>query len=64
MNEKDYIVIITTKRTEMNVNVKAVNKKEAKEKIIDVLNRCNLFEHKSLKDFKLKCCLRKEGLLN
>ena len=53
MNEKDYIVIITTKRTEMNVNVKAVNKKEAKEKIIDVLNRCNLFEHKSLKDFKL-----------
>lgn len=64
MNEKDYIVIITTKRTEMNINVKAVNKKEAKEKIKDVLNRCNLFGHKSLKDFKLKCYIKKEGLCN
>lgn len=55
MKEKNYIVNIMTKQTEMNINVKAVNKQEAKEKIIDVLKRCNLFGHKSLSDFKLNC---------
>ena len=55
MKEKDYIVSITTNKTEMNVNVKAVSKNEAKDKIIDVLKRCNLFGHKSLNDFKLNC---------
>ena len=55
MKEKNYIVIITTNKTKMNVNVKAVNKKEAQEKIIDVLKRCNLFGHKSLNDFRLNC---------
>ena len=55
MKEKNYIVNIMTKQTEMNINVKAVNKKEAKDKIIDVLKRCNLFGHKSLNDFKLNC---------
>ena len=55
MKEKNYIVIITTNKTKMNVNVKAVNKKEAQEKNIDVLKRCNLFGHKSLNDFRLNC---------
>ena len=52
---KNYLVNITTNKAEMNINVKAVNKNEAREQIIDVLKRCNLFGHKSLNDFKLNC---------
>lgn len=52
---KNYIVSITTNKTEMNINVEALNKNEAKDKIVDVLKRCNLFGHKSLNDFKLNC---------
>lgn len=52
---KNYIVNITTNKTEMNVNVKAFNKKEAKEQVIDVLTRCNLFGHKNINEFKLNC---------
>lgn len=52
---KNYIVSITTNKTEMNINVEALNKNEAKDKIVDVLKRCNLFGYKSLNDFKLNC---------
>ena len=34
MKEKNYIVNIMTRQTEMNINVKAVNKKEAKKKLL------------------------------
>lgn len=55
MQENNYIVGITANNSTMNIRVKALNKKKAKEMVQDVLIRCNLFGFNSLKEFKLTC---------
>lgn len=52
---KEYIVTIITRKNELEVSVKAENKKEAKKMVEDVLIKCNLFGFKLLNDFRLKC---------
>lgn len=52
---KNYIVIIISKGKKQEVQVKAKNKKEAKEMVIDVLTKCDLFGIKNINEIKLKC---------
>ena len=52
---KNYIVIIIEKNKTQEVQVKANNKKEAKDMVIDVLTKCNLFKVKDINKIKLKC---------
>ena len=52
---KNYIVIIIEKNKTQEVQVKANNKKEAKDMVIDVLTKCDLFKVKDINKIKLKC---------
>lgn len=52
---KNYIVIIIEKNKKQEVQVKANNKKEAKDMVIDVLTKCDLFKVKDINKIKLKC---------
>ena len=52
---KNYIVIIIEKNKTQEVKVKANNKKEAKDMVIDVLTKCDLFKVKDINKIKLKC---------
>lgn len=61
---KNYIVTIITKKSKLDVCVKAENKKEAKGMVQDVLIKCNLFGFKSLKEFKFKCLRKYKEALN
>lgn len=52
---KNYIVIIIEKNKTQEVQVKANNKKEAKDMVINVLTKCDLFKVKDINKIKLKC---------
>ena len=53
--DKGYIVTIISNNNKQEVQVKAKNKNSAKEMVINVLLKCDLFGIKSLDDIKLKC---------
>ena len=58
---KNYIVIITTKKTEVKVNTLATSKREAIDMVKDVLTKCDLFGFKSLDSFSFECYREKKG---
>lgn len=53
--DKGYIVTIISNNNKQEVQVKAKNKNNAKEMVINVLLKCDLFGIKSLDDIKLEC---------
>lgn len=53
--DKGYIVTIISNNNKQEVQVKAKNKNSAKEMVINVLLKCDLFGIKSLDDIKLEC---------
>lgn len=53
--EKDYVVTIITKNKKDIMYVNAISKKNAIEKVSDVILNSSLYKVSSKKDFKLKC---------
>lgn len=53
--DKGYIVTIISNNNKQEVQVKAKNKNSAKEMVINVLLKCDLFGINSLDDIKLEC---------
>ena len=53
--EKDYVVTIITKDKKDIMYVNAISKKNAIEKVSDVILNSSLYEVNTTKEFKLKC---------
>ena len=52
---KEYIVTIISKTQKQEIQLKATNKKEAKEMVFDVITNNYLFKNKKLNNIKIKC---------
>lgn len=52
---KEYIVTIISKKQKQEIQLKATNKKEAKEMVIDVITNTYLFKNQKLNNIKIKC---------
>ena len=52
---KEYIVTIISRKQKQEIQLKATNKKEAKEMVIDVITNTYLFKNKKLNNIKIKC---------
>ena len=52
---KEYIVTIISRKQKQEIQLKATNKKEAKEMVIDVITNTYLFKNQKLNNIKLKC---------
>ena len=52
---KEYIVTIISRKQKQEIQVKATNKKEAKEMVIDVITNTYLFKNQKLNNIKIKC---------
>lgn len=55
MRKTKYVVSMITKNAKIDVNIEALNKKEAIKIVEEMIVRCNYFGYKSLEDFKLNC---------
>ena len=52
---KNYLVTIILNNKKQEIQVEAKNKKEAKEMVVNVITKCDLFGVKNIKSVKLKC---------
>lgn len=52
---KEYIVTIISRKQKQDIQLKATNKKEAKEIVIDVITNTYLFKNQKLNNIKIKC---------
>ena len=52
---KEYIVTIISRKQKQEIQLKATNKKEAKEMVIDVITNTYLFKNQKLNNIKIKC---------
>ena len=52
---KEYIVTIISRKQKQEIQLKATNKKEAKEMVIDVITNAYLFKNQKLNNIKIKC---------
>ena len=52
---KEYIVTIISRKQKQEIQLKAKNKKEAKEMVIDVITNTYLFKNQKLNNIKIKC---------
>ncbi len=52
---KEYIVTIISRKQKQEIQLKAANKKEAKEMVIDVITNTYLFKNQKLNNIKIKC---------
>ena len=52
---KEYIVAIISRKQKQEIQLKATNKKEAKEMVIDVITNTYLFKNQKLNNIKIKC---------
>lgn len=52
---KNYMVIIIEENKKQEVQVKAENKLVAKEMVLNVLKKCDLFRINNIDNIKLKC---------
>ena len=52
---KEYIVTIISRKQKQEIQLKATNKKEAKEMVIDVITNTYLFKYQKLNNIKIKC---------
>lgn len=52
---KEYIVTIISRKQKQEIQLKATNKKEAKEMVIDVITNTFLFKNQKLNNIKIKC---------
>lgn len=53
--KKEYIVTIISRKQKQEIQLKATNKKEAKEMVIDVITNTYLFKNQKLNNIKIKC---------
>ena len=56
---KDYIVSVICNGGVDDIQVKAKNRREAKQMVEDVLLKCDIFGFKSKNEFNLKCKRRR-----
>lgn len=52
---KEYIVTIISRKQKQEIQLKATNKKEAKEMVIDVITNTYLLKNQKLNNIKIKC---------
>lgn len=52
---EEYIVTIISRKQKQDIQLKATNKKEAKEIVIDVITNTYLFKNQKLNNIKIKC---------
>ena len=52
---KEYIVTIISRKQKQEIQLKATNKKEAKEIVVDVITNTYLFKNQKLNNIKIKC---------
>ena len=52
---KEYIVTIISRKQKQEIQLKATNKKEAKEMVIDVITNTYLFKNQKINNIKIKC---------
>ena len=52
---KEYIVTIISRKQKQEIQLKATNKKEAKEMVIDVIKNTYLLKNQKLNNIKIKC---------
>jgi hypothetical protein len=52
---KEYIVTIISRKQKQEIQLKATNKKEAKEMVIDVITNTYLFKNQKFNNIKIKC---------
>ena len=52
---KEYIVTIISRKQKQDIQLKATNKKEAKEIVVDVITNTYLFKNQKLNNIKIKC---------
>lgn len=52
---KEYIVTIISRKQKQEIQLKATNKKEAKEMVIDVITNTYLLKNQKLSNIKIKC---------
>ena len=57
---KEYIVTIISRKQKQEIQLKATNKKEAKEMVIDVITNTYLFKNQKLNNIKIKCRKNRE----
>ena len=53
--KKEYIVTIISRKQKQEIQLKATNKKEAKEMVIDVITNTYLFKNQKLNNIKIMC---------
>ena len=52
---KEYIVTIISRKQKQEIQLKATNKKEVKEMVIDVITNTYLLKNQKLNNIKIKC---------